>query len=185
MTEKTYRIEDLEDDNVRIRIDMIFEEGDCKTIKYYHNYNDIEDLLIKIGGLQSEIFNSETSFENRMGWLHLTSKVYNNILENEGNDYLYFILGDGGTKVKIGRANDVDVRYNQLKRNTPFDIQIHSYVANAGKYEGRLHNIFKESNIKFDKKFDGYTEWFKINKEISTFIKNTTMSKIQKLVYNI
>ena len=157
---------------------------DVKSVEYYHKYSNIYDLLFKIYDFMKHVRNNE-QYDNT--W------VYNSLyrlfyyiedtelwMQEAGNSDLYFIIDDTKTKVKIGRSKNVDNRFKQLKSTTPFDIELLKVIDNGGMFEKKIHKSFEHCNLKFNKPFDGYTEWFYIDNKLNSFISSIDNKKLIK-----
>lgn len=148
------------------------------AIEYYHKYEDITDLLLKIGEYQTYIINNYDI--NRMYLHHRLALLYNHIDTNEASGDLYFMIDDTMTKVKIGRSYNVDKRFIQLKRQTPFNISLLKVIEGGAIYENKIHKSFEHCNLIFDEKFDGSSEWFYIDDKLNKFISTMDIKKLQK-----
>lgn len=104
-----------------------------------------------------------------------------NLLDGDINiKDLYFIKNDKD-EVKIGVSGNVHKRFlafDGLNGN----IELIKTLKDCGKYEKRLHILFKEYNIKYNNKFDGYTEWFKYNNIVESFIEELSEDNIQSRI---
>jgi hypothetical protein len=148
------------------------------VIEYYHNYKSQTDLLLKIGEYQTYIFNNYDI--NKKYLYHRLALLFNHIDENETSGDLYFMIDDTMTKVKIGRSYNVDKRFIQLKRNTPFNISLLKVIECGGMFEKKIHKSFEHCNLRFDKPFDGSTEWFFIDDKLNKFISSIDNKKLIK-----
>ena len=148
------------------------------VIEYYHKYKDITNLLLKIGEYQTYIFNNYDI--NKKYLYHRLALLFNHIDANETSGDLYFMIDDTMTKVKIGRSHYVDKRFNQLKRNTPFNISLLKVIEDGAIYENKIHKSFEHCNLRFYEPFDGSTEWFYIDDKLNKFISTMDIKKLQK-----
>lgn len=85
------------------------------------------------------------------------SEVSRQLIKNTHNKgkHLYFIRS--GPYVKIGRANNINMRLTQLRAMNPHGVELIHYVENAGHLEHSLHKRFKE--------FLYSGEWFLLDDE--------------------
>lgn len=65
---------------------------------------------------------------------------------------LYFIRNPETGHIKIGKANDVQVRLAQLQTGCSAKLEILAVFAKAGAFEGRLHQLFHADRLQ--------GEWF-------------------------
>ncbi|EAV6743019.1 hypothetical protein FA821_13285 [Salmonella enterica] len=88
--------------------------------------------------------------------------------------YLYFLISEDGSLIKIGITNFYDQRIKSLEKATPFKFRLlHKITAHGQSIINRetdFHRRFKKSQAKFDQKFDGYTEWFYMDDEIKRLL---------------
>ena len=77
--------------------------------------------------------------------------------------YVYFMKHKDDNRIKIGKANDMPRRWNQLGNNFDFNSSYFKECKSekeAYALEKLLHSSFVEFRLKLEGKFDGSTEWF-------------------------
>lgn len=84
--------------------------------------------------------------------------------------YLYILKSKSNDFVKIGITNNLKTRTRELKKSTPFEWDLFYVREGKGKQiqkiEKHYHRVFKKLNANFTDKFDGFTEWFKIEGDV-------------------
>lgn len=101
---------------------------------------------------------------------------------------IYLLLVPEKNMFKIGKADNVLNRYNQLKKIYPFDLlesyEILTTKKDSNKLEKTLHYMFDFYNIKDLPFKDGYTEFFKMEcfSDVLSFLEST--KKIKKIEIN-
>lgn len=86
------------------------------------------------------------------------------MLKHTQKEYVYILATKNGNSYKIGKANNVLIRMEQLNKHWDFDIE-ESYVIeteydNSYNIERILHRVLRNYRIKNNDKKDGYTEFF-------------------------
>jgi len=146
-------------------------------IKLKHNYKNhhdlIEDIEKKYISLEWD-FNDYKNFNIKKSLL----EVMEHFLTS--TQHLYFITSTDMEYVKIGISNNVDKRLKQLKKSTPFDIELYKSVDYGGVYEHSLHTTYKSNNTTFDTAFDGSTEWFILDDKLKRYIDSVDIKKLKK-----
>lgn len=82
----------------------------------------------------------------------------NNRVEN----YIYFILSEEVSRVKIGRSSSPETRMNEMQTGSPTKLLLICEIELPMKYEGILHEFFKDDR--------SHGEWFEYSEDIKTFI---------------
>lgn len=87
--------------------------------------------------------------------------------------FLYALVSDCGTRIKVGISNYPDRRLNRLNSRTPFGFKVAELVAFAEGFHARqlevsIHREFESANLSG---FDGATEWLKFDGEILNCIR--------------
>lgn len=82
------------------------------------------------------------------------------------NSYVYLLVTNNNL-FKIGKADDIDNRYNTLKNLYDFNL-LESYTIEITKkevfkLEKTLHFLFSDYRVKNLPKQDGYSEFFKLD----------------------
>ena len=95
--------------------------------------------------------------------------------------FVYFITSED-KYVKIGIANDVEIRLKDLNIGNPIRLKVlYKFSVSSSlvkKIENYLHYKFREDNI--------HGEWFNLSQKIKNFIfKHKTLNKEEKEDYNI
>lgn len=127
---------------------------------------------------------------NKYNLTQIQCYVVNNVIDkilsinkqesiNKKEKYLYFIKDNIGD-IKIGVSFNVQNRIKKFKK----EVQIIKVLPRCGKFENRLHKIFNYCNINYKVKFDGYTEWFRPDKDLLTFINKVDKDNIEKEIKN-
>lgn len=92
--------------------------------------------------------------------------------------YLYVLVSECGSYMKIGISGNTDQRLKKLTKLTPFVFSTIEILSVSGTYalpfEQALHSISVSAGFKG---FDGATEWFKYDREVvDTAVTMTTLS---------
>lgn len=96
---------------------------------------------------------------------------------------IYLLVAPEKNMFKIGKADNVLNRYNQLKKIYPFDLESSYEIITAkkdsNKLEKTLHYMFDFHNIKDLPLKDGYTEFFKMEcfSDVLSFLNNLSLKK--------
>lgn len=90
--------------------------------------------------------------------------------------YLYVLVAEDGSKLKIGISNDATQRFEYLRRRTPFSFDVLHVMHTTGKRAHRLEKYFHEHypRASHSGKFDGCTEWLQYSKELINDIESLT-----------
>jgi T5orf172 domain. len=83
--------------------------------------------------------------------------------------FVYFIKG--GDSVKIGMANDVRRRLNDLQVGSPIELQLIGIMLGGRTVELRLHERFKAHRLN--------GEWFRLSPELEQFIDDVASPNLQ------
>lgn len=87
--------------------------------------------------------------------------------------HLYLLKSDCGAYIKVGIANKLRDRQTKLRKRTPFKFELIYAVESSGD---RIASLEKHYHSKLEscgfRRFDGATEWFKIDYDVVEEIKN-------------
>lgn len=82
--------------------------------------------------------------------------------------YLYALVSEDGSKVKVGITNDIKRRFEYLRQRTPFRFDVLFTIFTTGKRAHRMEKYFHDSydRVVHQERFDGSTEWLRYSPEL-------------------
>jgi len=75
---------------------------------------------------------------------------------------IYFVLAEEVGRIKIGKSLEIENRVSQLQTGSPIELKLVCLLDLSDKYEGILHEFFKEDRV--------HGEWFEYSEDIKAFI---------------
>lgn len=102
---------------------------------------------------------------------------------NNGYGFIYLLQIDNTNIFKIGITKNIFRRFSNFKDINGIKIKCSVLIKDYKKHEKILHEHFKNKQVEFRDKFDGYSEYFNLQDSDLEYIKNYLYKYIENSIY--